>query len=94
MISTSPPLPWIFDLEGTILGFLGKNPFKLKYLTLEVEQETMTVTLPKQLHSHGLKLQPGDRVRCIGCSRLNFTDKTIELEAFQILPADCGSPFC
>lgn len=86
--------PWIFDLEGTVLGFPGNKRTKIKYLALEVEQEQMTVILPKELrHPHRLNLQPGDRVRCIGRSRLDEDAKTVELRAYQIfsLPAASGS---
>ena len=58
--------PWLFDLEGTVLNFLDNTRNRIKYLTLEVEQEQMTVILPKELaHRQPLNFQPGDRIRCI-----------------------------
>ncbi len=86
MYSPSPTTqPWLFDLEGTVLGFPDNSRTKVKYLALEVEQEQMTVILPKELrHPQRLNLQPGDRVRCIGRSRLDTKAKAIELRAYQI----------
>ncbi|MGA1411511.1 MAG: (2Fe-2S) ferredoxin domain-containing protein [Prochlorotrichaceae cyanobacterium] len=86
MCSPSPTTPpWLFDLEGTVLGFPDNSRTKVKYLALEVEQEQMIVILPKELrHPQRLNLQPGDRVRCIGRSRLDTKAKAIELKAYQI----------
>lgn len=83
----SPKLPWMFDLEGIFLGFPDSHLTKVKYLTLEVDRERLTVTLPKELrHPMRLNLQPGDRVRCVGRSRLNHKAQTVELKAYQVFP--------
>lgn len=81
--------PWLFDLEGTVLDFLSTNRTTnrttINYLTLEVDQECMTIILPKTLQRRQpLDFQPGDRIRCIGHSRLNNKAKAIELTAYQI----------
>ena len=81
----TPALPWIFDLEGTFLGFLGETPGKVNGITLEVEEEPIPIALPKRLrHILQPQRQPGDRVRCIGRSRLDLQTKTVEFEAYQV----------
>ena len=87
MYETSNTPPWTFDLEGIFLGFADRHPAKVKYLALEVDRERLTVTLPKELrHPMRLNLQPGDRVRCVGRSRLNHKAQMVELKAYQVFP--------
>ena len=75
----------MFDLEGIFLGFPERHPAKVKYLALEVDRERLTITLPKELrHPMRLNLQPGDRVRCVGRSRVNHKEQMVELKAYQI----------
>ncbi|MEM9567213.1 MAG: (2Fe-2S) ferredoxin domain-containing protein [Cyanobacteria bacterium P01_E01_bin.34] len=88
MPANQPLPPWMFDLEGTFLGFLGKHPSKPKSAVLEVDGEQMTVKLPKELR-HSVQRQrfvPGDRVRCIGRSQIDFDARVIKLKAFYFLP--------
>ena len=88
MPPNQPLPPWMFDLDGTFLGFLGKHPSKPKSAVLEVDGEQMTVKLPKALR-HSLRRQqfvPGDRVRCIGRSQVDFDARVIKLKAYYFLP--------
>ncbi|MGK7913888.1 MAG: (2Fe-2S) ferredoxin domain-containing protein [Synechococcus sp.] len=88
MPANQPLPPWMFDLEGTFLGFLGKHPSKPKSAVLEVDGEQMTVKLPKTLR-HSVQRQrfvPGDRVRCIGRSQIDFDARVIKLKAYYFLP--------
>lgn len=87
-MSHAQQLPsWMFNLEGTFLGFLGKDPDKPKSLALEVEQEEMAIQLPQELRAP-LKqhLKPGDRIRCIGRSQIDFASGVIQLKAYQLFP--------
>lgn len=99
MCNSSQRLPWIFDLEGTFTGFVGneqargsakmstqsKALTKVKYIALETDQEQLVITLPKELrHRERLNLRPGDRLRCIGRSQLDWKSKQVELNAYQI----------
>ncbi len=85
MSYATPAPPWIFDLEGTLLGFLGSSSEKAKGIILEVEDERIPIALPKRLRHHlHAQQQPGDRVRCIGRSRLDFQTKIVEFEAYQV----------
>lgn len=93
MLESQQMPPWMFNLQGTVLEFLGKDPHKPKSLVLEVEQEQLTIKLPKQLRSAWrLHLQPGYRVRCIGRSKVDRKTGVIKLEAYQLfcLPPDTG----
>jgi len=91
MLQTKPTPPWLFNLEGTFLGFCGKDPDKPKSLLLEVEQEQIPIKLPKALRA-SLKqhLQLGDRVNCIGRSQIDWTTGVIRLEAYRLfsLPSE------
>jgi hypothetical protein len=85
--------PWMFNLEGTFLGFLGNNFNKPKAIVLEVEQEKMAIKLPKDLRGPlGQFLRPGDRLRCIGRSQIDFKTGVIKLKAYQLFssPPDAG----
>jgi len=87
-LETSPSLPWIFNLEGTFLGFLGEAPDHVTAMVLEVDQEQMAIKLPKNLceavkHAVRRRVLPlGAQVRCIGRSQLNFSAGVIELKAY------------
>ncbi|MGP1371794.1 MAG: (2Fe-2S) ferredoxin domain-containing protein [Almyronema sp.] len=81
----SPMPPWMFNLEGTLLGFLGPHPDQPKSIVLEVEQEQMAIKLPKALRANlRQQLQLGDRVRCIGRSHIDFDSGVIKLDAYQL----------
>ncbi len=93
MFETQQAPPWMFDLQGTVLGFLGKNPNKPKSIVLEVEQEPLAIKLPKQLRTTlRLHFQPGHRIRCIGRSQVDAKAGVIRLEAYHLftLPPDSG----
>lgn len=86
MSSPHPMPPWLFNLDGTFLGFLGSDPSQSPYLALDVEQEQMTIQLPQDLwQSLQMVLRPGDRIRCIGRSQLDWQAKTLQLSAYQVL---------
>ncbi len=74
-----------FNLEGTLIGFLGDHARKPKSLVLEVEQEQLAIQLPKTLRPHIQNyLQPGDRVSCVGSTQVDFKAGIIKLKAAQI----------
>ncbi|MEL7355673.1 MAG: (2Fe-2S) ferredoxin domain-containing protein [Cyanobacteria bacterium J06560_6] len=85
---TKPLSPWMFNLEGIFIGFLGDDPKQIKSIVIEVEQEQLTIRLPKKLRTsvrRSIKqrfLKPGDRLRCVGRSRLDFSTGVVELTAY------------
>jgi len=83
--SSTPP--WLFILDGTFLGFPeSSSPRTTRYLTLDVDEEPMTIELSKTLsRSLSTCLRPGDRIRCIGRSQLDLTSKSLRLSAYQVL---------
>ncbi len=85
-MSTTPPSPSrLFNLEGTLIDFLGGKPHKPKSLVLEVEQEHLAIQLPKELRSHVQSyLQPGDRVSCVGFTEVDYKAGLIKLKAAQV----------
>ncbi|PPT09674.1 NADH:ubiquinone oxidoreductase NADH-binding (51 kD) subunit [Geitlerinema sp. FC II] len=94
MFETQKTPPWMFDLQGTVLGFLGKKPSKPKFVVLEVEEEQLSIKLPKQLRTAlRLHLQVGHRIRCIGRSQIDAKAGVIKLEAYHLftLPSDSGN---
>lgn len=91
MLTTQSTPPWLFNLEGTFLRFCGKDPDRPKSFLLEVEQEQIPIKLPKALRaSLRQHLQLGDRVNCIGRSRIDWTTGVIKLEAYRLfsLPSE------
>ncbi|TVQ17086.1 MAG: (2Fe-2S) ferredoxin domain-containing protein [Leptolyngbya sp. DLM2.Bin15] len=78
--------PWMFNLDGTFVDFLGDDPTTAKLIRLEVEGELLAIKLRKELRgpwrSH---LQPGDRLHCIGRSQLDSKTGVIKLKAYQVL---------
>ena len=77
--------PRLFNLEGTLIGFVGSDPRQPKSIALEVEQEQLTVKLPKELRPRIQSyLQPGDRVRCIGNTQVDLKAGLIKLKAYQV----------
>ncbi len=85
----------MFSLEGTFLGFLGGNSKKPKSLVLGVEQEQIAIKLPKELRaSMPRSVAVGNRLRCIGCSQVDYKAGVIKLKAYQIffLPPSADQP--
>lgn len=77
--------PHRFNLEGTLVSFLGSDPRKPKLIAIEVEQEQLAIQLPKELRPYVRSyLRPGDRVRCIGCTQVDFKAGVIKLKAYQV----------
>ena len=80
--------PYMFILEGIFLGYLSKKNKKIKAIALEVEQEQLIIKLPKEIRGavQDYQFQPGDQIRCIGRSQVNFTTGDIKLRAYQVYP--------
>ncbi|ESA34614.1 dna-binding protein [Leptolyngbya sp. Heron Island J] len=80
--------PHMFILEGIFLGYLSKKKKKVKAIVLEVEQEQLVIKLPKEVRGtiQDYQFQPGDQIRCIGRSQVNFTTGVIKLRAYQVFP--------
>lgn len=98
MADTPSLPPWMFNLDGTFLGFVEDDPAKAKTIRLEVDGEVLTIKLRKEvrrvLRSH---LQPGDYLRCMGRSELD--GNSIKLKAHQVFtlllpprPQSCPLP--
>ncbi|NJL46933.1 MAG: (2Fe-2S) ferredoxin domain-containing protein [Leptolyngbyaceae cyanobacterium SM2_5_2] len=90
---TSLP-PWLFNLDGIFLGFVGEEPSKAKSIHLQVEEDVLTIKIRKELRERlRSRLQPGDYLRCIGRSEID--GDTIKLKALQVftllppLPKSC-----
>lgn len=82
MATTTLP-PWMFNLDGTFLGFAGDDPARAKAIYLDVEGEWLTIKLPRPVRDVlKSRLQPGDYLRCIG--RTEFDGSTIKLKAHQV----------
>jgi (2Fe-2S) ferredoxin len=95
MLNSTQMPPRMFSLEGTFLGFLGGDAKKPKSLVLDVDQEHIAIKLPKELRSsipHSAIV--GDRLRCIGCSEVDYKAGIIKLRAYQVFflpPSDSKS---
>ncbi|MDY6937803.1 MAG: hypothetical protein SWY16_09055 [Cyanobacteriota bacterium] len=77
--------PWTFNLEGTLLGFLGNEPDRPMSLILEVDREQIPIALPQRMRSTVRStLRMGDRIRCIGRSQLDFIGGVVHLNAYEI----------
>jgi (2Fe-2S) ferredoxin len=75
----------MFNLEGTFQSFIGRHSSKPKSIVLEVETEPIVIKLPKELRAYaGATLKPGDRLRCIGSSHVDFKAGVIKLKAYQV----------
>ncbi|WP_008319388.1 (2Fe-2S) ferredoxin domain-containing protein [Leptolyngbya sp. PCC 6406] len=97
MADTPSLPPWMFNLDGTFLGFVEDNPAKAKTIRLEVDGEVLTIKLRKEVRRVlRSRLQPGDYLCCIGRSK--FDGDTIKLKAYQVftlltsLPNSCPLP--
>jgi (2Fe-2S) ferredoxin len=85
MLDSTQMPPRMFSLEGTFLGFLGGDSKKPKSLVLNVDQEHVAIKLPKELRSSiSRSAVVGNRLRCIGCSQVDFKAGVIKLKAYQI----------
>ncbi|MGF1523976.1 MAG: (2Fe-2S) ferredoxin domain-containing protein [Leptolyngbyaceae cyanobacterium] len=85
MLDTQPMSRQLFDLEGIFLDFLEGDARKPKSIMLQVEQEQIAISIPKELRAsiRGY-IQPGDRIRCIGRTKVDFKAGTIKLKAYQL----------
>jgi (2Fe-2S) ferredoxin len=95
MLDSTQMPPRMFSLEGTFLGFLGGDAKKPKSLVLDIDQEHVAIKLPKELRSSiSRSAAVGDRLRCIGCSQVDFKAGIIKLKAYQIFfcPPPTGKP--
>jgi (2Fe-2S) ferredoxin len=85
MLDSTQMPPRMFSLEGTFLGFLGGDTKKPKSFVLDIDQEHVAIKLPKELRSSiSRSAAVGDRLRCIGCSQVDFKAGVIKLKAYQI----------
>jgi (2Fe-2S) ferredoxin len=85
MLDATQMPPRMFSLEGTFLGFLGGDAKKPKSLVLDIDQEPIAIKLPKVLRaSLPRSAVVGDRLRCIGCSQVDYKAGVIKLKAYQI----------
>lgn len=76
-----------FDVEGQLLGFVGDEPGKFKYLRLALESKELQIKIPKELRrSVCLSLVPGDRIRVFGISKLDSHTGEIKLKAYGVSP--------
>ena len=84
---SNPSFPWIFNLDGNFLGIAEDDSSQDNYIVLEVDEEPLSIRYPQQLCDRlRQRLQPGDRIQCIGRSHLDFLSKVVKLEAYQIWP--------
>lgn len=98
MSDTKQLPPHMFILEGLFLGYLSPKKKKLKAIVLGVDQEQCVIKLPKEMRAavQSYQLQPGERIRCIGRSRVDFKTGVIKLRAYQVLrlsPSDKDARF-
>ena len=78
-----------FNLEGNFLGFVGKKPRKVKYLSLAVPSGDVLVKLPKKLRgSLSSSLEIGEPINIYGVCKLNKHTGTIKLKAYQVTTCD------
>ncbi|MEM1367701.1 MAG: (2Fe-2S) ferredoxin domain-containing protein [Cyanobacteria bacterium P01_H01_bin.15] len=76
---------WMFNLEGTCRGFIGKDLCNPKSLVLEVEQEEVAIKLAKNLRSTVRRyVHLGDRIRCLGYSQVDLKSGIVKLKANQL----------
>jgi hypothetical protein len=81
-----------FNLEGNFLGFVGKKPRKVKYLSLAVPSGDVLVKLPKKLRgSLTSSLEIGEPINIYGVCKLNKYTGTIKLKAYQITGSNIDS---
>lgn len=92
MLNATQMPPRMFNLEGTLLGFLGSDDRKPKAIVLGVDDEQIAIKLPKELRASITRsVNLGHRLRCIGCSQIDFKAGVIKLRAYQVFflpPAD------
>lgn len=88
MLTNLQSPPWMFNLEGVFLGFLGPDPNQAEYLCLGLDDEELSIKLPQTLrHQVQSSLKPGDRIRITGRSALNFETGALSLNAYQVYQA-------
>jgi hypothetical protein len=74
-----------FNLEGDFLGFVGKKPRKMKYLSLAIPSGSVLVRLPKKLRvALSSSLEIGEQINIYGISKLHRHKGTIKLKARQV----------
>jgi (2Fe-2S) ferredoxin len=72
------------NVEGQLLGFIGDEPGKYKYLQLAVPSGSVQVKLPKELRRSLTSLVPGEQIRVCGHSKLNPHTGKIKLKAYRV----------
>ena len=93
MLDTKHLPPHMFILEGIFLGYLSPKKKKFKAIVLEVDQEQCVIKLPKEVRAslQSYQLKPGEAIRCIGRSRVDFKTGVIKLKAYQVLRLPPGT---
>ncbi|WP_373529911.1 (2Fe-2S) ferredoxin domain-containing protein [Nostoc sp.] len=77
------------NLEGQLLGFVGGEPGKYKYLQLAVPTGNVEIKLSKELRrSLSLSLVPGQQIRVYGHSKLDSHTSKIKIKAYRVIPID------
>ena len=77
------------NLEGQLLGFVGGDPGKYKYLQLAVPSGNVEIKLPKELRrSLSLSLVPGQQIRVCGHSKVDSRTSKIKIKAYRVTPID------
>ena len=94
MAGTKHLPPYMFNLEGNFLGYLGTAPNKQKALVLDFEQEQLTIKLPKSVRTslQAYDLQMGDPIQCIGRSQVDLSAGIIKLKAYYVMPLNRPAP--
>jgi len=83
---TSAPFA-MFNLEGEVLGIDRLNPKQPRFIVLGVEEERVTIKLPKQLYNNSLisdLVQVGCRLACIGKTQIDHSTGLIKMTALQL----------
>ncbi|MEH1842789.1 MAG: (2Fe-2S) ferredoxin domain-containing protein [Nostoc sp.] len=77
------------NLEGQLLGFVGGEPGKYKYLQLAVPSGNVEIKLPKELRRLlSSSLVPGQQIRVCGHSKVDSRTSKIKIKAYRVTPID------
>ncbi|MEH2326074.1 MAG: (2Fe-2S) ferredoxin domain-containing protein [Nostoc sp.] len=77
------------NLEGKLLGFVGGESGKYKYLQLSIPSGNVEIKLSKDLRrSLSSSLVPGQQIRVCGYSKLDSRTSEIKIKAYQVTPVD------
>ncbi|BFM38367.1 hypothetical protein [Synechocystis sp. LKSZ1] len=76
----------LFNLEGEVLEFDDFNPNKPQFIVLGVEDERVTIKLPKHLSNTLVSqlIRVGHRIACIGKTQIDHSTGLIKMTALQL----------